>query len=424
MPTPYAGNASNYPTDVNILSGSDVPNTATFNTAYEGTLDRTAYNNARIPSPAQNWYPEMIGGSSQFQCACPIEAVGTLQPTALATPATWMYITQSSSKLQATLTGGLDGAAGGSHLGTFFGVDGGTATGAACCQDSGGTPWCVNLGTVSATQTLYVNGWNGSTWQVAQTVTSFTGSTSGPVAMCNLGATVIYGVPIINAGDTYVVSSSNGFNTTSKTTFTASSLGGVGGFADMLLKSNGSQVLAVPSQTPMGATPSYYTTPDGVTWTQQTFTGITFNTTDRIEGLCWYALAAVWVLAIQTNWGTSPATTAFYSSPDGINWTKIANGPTHLYIADLEVIANALVCTMQDGNAAAGASGSEPSGQIFSDDNGVTWRLSGEQLLANAATSTTGYTRSRLVSGPTGLFTFNTANARWSHACGLPPALT
>src|SRR5579872_1376533 len=48
MPTPYAGNPASYPAAINILSGSDVPNSTNFNTAYEGLADRTAFLNAQL----------------------------------------------------------------------------------------------------------------------------------------------------------------------------------------------------------------------------------------------------------------------------------------------------------------------------------------------------------------------------------------
>ena len=172
----------------------------------------------------------------------------------------------------------------------------------------------------------------------------------------------------------------------------------------------------------MGSTPFYYTSTDGVTWTKQT-PGF-FGAHDQVEGLTWYAAAGLWILAVQTAWTTTPATCAFYSSPDGFAWTRIATGPGAVYLADLESVGNALVCTLQDGNAAGGGSGSNPSGQIVSDDNGATWGLSGGNLLANVAGSTRGYTRPRLVAGPNGLMAVNTSGGRWSHQVGALAPLT
>lgn len=54
MTTPYAGNAANYPEAVNVPSGSDVPTSTLFATAYEGEIDRSAWLRARLISKAIN----------------------------------------------------------------------------------------------------------------------------------------------------------------------------------------------------------------------------------------------------------------------------------------------------------------------------------------------------------------------------------
>jgi hypothetical protein len=55
-PVPYGGNPANYPEDIDILAGSDLPNTTNFNTPYEGLADRTAWlRGAVVAGGAANW---------------------------------------------------------------------------------------------------------------------------------------------------------------------------------------------------------------------------------------------------------------------------------------------------------------------------------------------------------------------------------
>lgn len=77
MPAPYAGNQASYPASVDILSGSDLPNTTNFNTAWEGGLDRTAFlNGAIVANAGCNWprlvnpNPWMISVGSIIWSAC------------------------------------------------------------------------------------------------------------------------------------------------------------------------------------------------------------------------------------------------------------------------------------------------------------------------------------------------------------------
>jgi hypothetical protein len=58
MPAPYAGDQANYPKSVDILSGSDAPNSTNFNTGWEGALDRTAFiNGCLVANGGINWPP-------------------------------------------------------------------------------------------------------------------------------------------------------------------------------------------------------------------------------------------------------------------------------------------------------------------------------------------------------------------------------
>ena len=58
MGTPYAGNQDDFPQNITILSGSDLPNTTNFNTTSEGLADRTAYVFKRARS--LNWLPSYM----------------------------------------------------------------------------------------------------------------------------------------------------------------------------------------------------------------------------------------------------------------------------------------------------------------------------------------------------------------------------
>ena len=77
MPSPYSGNPTNFPQDIDILSGGDLPNTTNFNTAYEGLADRTAaLNSQAIANAAVTWKtltnvnPEQSVFGSIIWCGC------------------------------------------------------------------------------------------------------------------------------------------------------------------------------------------------------------------------------------------------------------------------------------------------------------------------------------------------------------------
>jgi len=74
--TDYAGNPTSFPIAVPLPSGADIPSTTVFDTAYEGTLDRTAYlRSAHWADAGTNWNQGrninpgcFSGGGTSIQC--------------------------------------------------------------------------------------------------------------------------------------------------------------------------------------------------------------------------------------------------------------------------------------------------------------------------------------------------------------------
>jgi hypothetical protein len=182
-----------------------------------------------------------------------------------------------------------------------------------------------------------------------------------------------------------------------------------------VLRSNGPLVIACPAfWTP--AAPALFTTVDGLTWTSVALPFLTGTKT--IAGLTWSAAAGRWYLLVQL----TTTTTALYGSPDGATWSIVGTGgPAGVVVADLAVLSNVLVATLQE------SVGGGPSGLIYSTDNGLTWSFSQATFPTSVNNDlpdySSGYSRPRLVSSGIGLMAFNNPWARFSALSG-PTAST
>jgi hypothetical protein len=161
-----------------------------------------------------------------------------------------------------------------------------------------------------------------------------------------------------------------------------------------------------------------YTSADGISWTTH---AVSFaGAQDAIRGVAYDAVRGLFVVAVQTAQNASPASSAFFTSPDGVLWTEVGTGPSGVSVSDIGVVGSCWVCTALDAGDAQG------SQLMFSADGGATWRMVQAGFLSNVSSGSHGwyYAPPQLaVQGGPGLLAFNGAGFRFSKMPGLPAAL-
>jgi len=406
MPSAYAGNPSNYPASVNILSGGDAPNTANFNTAYEGTLDRTAFLRARTANAVQNWYPSILPASFPANSS---DNAGTVVYGAAWNPKTaqWLVLTSNDNasgnnkRVSAYLTYGEDPASAGIPNG-HFGTSAVAQDGSVVVDPNNTSGFLAALTYTSGSSLVFKC--VGTTWTQVHTFSS-----DGSVAMCSFGGYGIFftvGITVPANGDVIISSTADSGSTWSTYTYTLSLSASY--VSAVEIKASASLVIAVPiSYSGSSGLNDYFTSPDGVTWTHRTFSFL--GSHDLIVGISWQPLAAVWVVAVQTS-VLSGTTTAFYSSPDGVTWNLITAGPA-VTLSDIESVGPVLVCALQQPANAT------PCNIMSSEDVGATWYLNQGTLPGMASTGTS---NPAVVTNGNQIFAFNANNLRFSNVAGLP----
>lgn len=403
---------------ISEVDDSNPPFASNWNPGVQGLADNEGYEYARSHHPGLDWRMPWVASSLDSTGTTNFLGAGWDPNTSR-----WLFVIYEdvAGSFQPLVyeSWGDDGKGVQIGGGTFVaGPDTGGSAGVDCaavCADGAtvGGAWAAarlhNAATLTIATTPEASG---GTWTVKRTVTG-TPALNYMVAMASLSSgAIIYvtGGPL--AGANVISGSTNSGGTWTDTALLGSL--GIGQNPYWLIASSGTMALVVPAfWTPPGGNGLAWQSTDGVTWSSNamTFQGAH----DQVVGLVWQPLAQLWILALQTAVLTSPATCAFYSSPDGITWTKIANGPGKTLIADLGTMANGLVCTLSDAT-------DRSSGMIFSPDLGVTWYASQFPMTDNAVNPSTGYTRSRLISSATGLAWHNSKIARFSPLAGLPPS--
>jgi len=263
---------------------------------------------------------------------------------------------------------------------------------------------------------IITNLWNGSSW--GHGGTTYIVST-GPLPSANLVGTlhafngnVVVGIGSLsaNGGGFYpnpnTGATSPSYSITGVTTGTIkfADNAGYGGPNDLLV--------AVPTGTE--GVDVYWTSPDGVSWTQQTLGAPIVPSTSTIFGICWSmdAVGPCFLLGVFHN---SSGDCDLWRSADGINWTEqmIATPGKIKYGTDLKAIGPAVYLATLDV-ASAGASFA-----AFSPDGGITFYLSQAVLTSNIATGNPYYTPRLIAASPCGFLTYNSLWFRFSHLSGV-----
>lgn len=178
------------------------------------------------------------------------------------------------------------------------------------------------------------------------------------------------------------------------------------------MKSNGTQILCIPSTTAAGGYTVWQTTSIG-TWTSNSGLASVAPGGGKVVGLAWTqdAVGLCWLVCVQPGSGHP----VFFRSADGVVWTAQAGGMTGVFvpvIKDMAAAGSHLKCTLAD-NSTGG-----PSGMIFSTDGGLTWSWDQAVLTTNTVL---GLNRSRVASSTIGFMSMNGIWCRFSGLAGLPP---
>jgi len=274
-----------------------------------------------------------------------------------------------------------------------------------------GRYWLAGTDNVGATNNdLVIWFWNGSTWAVTGTGTFAAGASNTwyGVELCPFGGYMVLAVAGHGLASMLISSNDHGATWT----------GGPGTLPTMaagstwLLKSNGTQVLAIPSSVSLY---TVYQSTDGHTFTSSAGLGSILAAGNTVVGLAWTADAAgpCWVAAVNNGAGS----TFWVRSADGVTWTTQLGGiSANLVATDMAGCGSLLVCTLADQSSAG------PSGQIWSPDGGVTWYNSQATFTSNDTTATAGYSRSRVRESNQGFLAFNSLWLRFSELGGNPVA--
>lgn len=170
----------------------------------------------------------------------------------------------------------------------------------------------------------------------------------------------------------------------------------------------GNLLVAVPS---FAGTFVYWTSPDGVTWTQRTLASFPIPSGDSIFGICWAQDAVGPCFIVGVN---GPGHVAyFFRSADGITWTVQSTPSGMGEGTDLAAVGPSVYCAQIDASSAG------PSGAAFSIDGGVTWYFSQAVLTTNLALGSY-YTPRSVRASSFSFFTFNSLWFRFSSLSGVP----
>ncbi len=250
----------------------------------------------------------------------------------------------------------------------------------------------------------------GATWT---NITTYL-STSRHVEHATLGS-----VPIIAVGGT----GSTGFLDYYATPEATPSVvaGGVSGVTapEWLLKASSTIAVAIPMTIGVGANPTYYTSTNGTTWTSQTFTSGIVNFTNKTPvGLTYNSALGLFVVAFSYTAGLS-----FYTSPDGITWSATATltgaafgalGTSGLAPTDLASVNGLIVGIANDATVAPASANN--ARLIYSPDGSVTWYWGSGSLTGG----TTATQRPRLHTSQSQLLALNSVGVRLGQLVGAP----
>ena len=195
---------------------------------------------------------------------------------------------------------------------------------------------------------------------------------------------------------------------------------GLASLPKIILETDGKSVaIACPYNRAIANNPNYYTTPDGVTWTAQSLSTVLTGAAYTVQGMCYAPASATWYMIVSIQ-GSTIAPSLVYATKtpaSPTSWVLLqgsVNNTTVTGAVDLAALNGYLFATQFDQSSGG------PSFQAFSPNVGYTWYQAPQTFFTNNSSSGTPYTRSRVVQGDYGLFSFNNLWGRFSLNYGLP----
>ena len=289
----YAGNPSNYPSAVTLGDdGVDDPDFVTFNTGYEGALDRNAWNKSHAG----------IGPLISWQL--PLTWTLGLGPYAVA-----FYDQPLWQDWIVLEYGNVTG-----HWGAYHGPGDGTWTQIGTDVSTGTPPGCV---VAASDGSIWVSNFVSGTiitWRSPGYGSNFNAGASNTVTACT-----DYRMVAVGSGIGLSIVGAIGSSTSGQAQLgIVSNIGFTSSLASLttqgwVLKSNGSNVIAIPVG--VSSPLAYQSADGGETWTSASIG----SGTELIIDLCWDAARAQWVLGTIPGGGVSK----FYASPDGATWSPL-----------------------------------------------------------------------------------------------------
>lgn len=353
MPSPYVGNPANYPTSVQVPIGSDPPSSTLFATAWNGTLDRTAYTQQHGTLSNLVTLQPTFSISSGLSPSTPNGPYAAcFNDTNLTIDGTngqrWLLVTWDGTNHARVYAGWFD-----QPIGTVTPVPqiGGDITytknpTSIAADPSTGAIYVGGFGGVSSTEADIFKMAVGGSFASFLTVSGVTGVSDMQIVV--MGGNLFYGVGSNTAGQAQVNGSFGG-GTTGLTA------------ANWIVRTNGSMVLFVPAVAQ--ATPTVYKATGTATYSSAS---IGLATTDIPMDLTWNAFVngGQWVLTVLT---TTPSTKV-WTSPDGVTWTLAAT-LLHLPnpIRSIASVGPHVIGVMANNTL------NTPDQLCSSSDGGVTW---------------------------------------------------
>lgn len=348
MPLQYAGNDANYATAVNIISGSDAPGSAVFQTGYEGGLDRSAYQQNRgglsplVTLGTQFDASTITGTPSGPYAVCFNDTGFATDPVA---GQNWLLLVWGASTTVLQVFYGFGD-------GTPWTQVGGNVTysqsGTSMCVDSAGNIYIAGVSGLTATEAdIYKCAPLGS---FASNLVISGVSGLSDLQIATLGTALFYAVGSSTASNASVSGGSGGG-------FTALTV------SKWIVRSSPTMVLFIPAST-AGSNGIAYKATGTATFSSA---AIALGSTDVPQDLAWSAAWNLWFLVVKTSTGG----TTIWSSPDGASWTLVKSMTTLPHpTTGIAAVGPHLIAVI-DATPTGGVGA--PSRLLTSSDGGVTW---------------------------------------------------
>lgn len=359
----YTPNPDNHPAAVVLPDDSTPPNAAALNTPSEASLDLIAYTEKRGAMASLVTLQPAISSGGPFGGAAPFAFCWNNRPPASneATAQSWL-VTGYSGGITVYWTAGED---------TTWQQVGTTLSTPNAATD-------IDVSTAGTVWLASTDGAHADTWKMAPGAGAF--SVVGTNAITTCTDVQLAQAPAGSGSAMYIAAgSSTPTDARLGSTQDAGSIsfGGTYTATTWILKSNGAYGLAIPAQA--AASPQVIkSNADGSVWTPS---AIGIAAADVPTDLAWNAVQGLWLLAVNVGGGAFNPT-AFWTSPDGVNWTKVQTLSSINRVQAVGAVGPYFFCADSDLS-------STPKMRLFTcRDNAVTWTQTAARVIGTATANT------------------------------------